>query len=208
MDAYRRRRLAPPTATDAYPTRQRLSDLPCPGDPPATEDDLPVVEHGRLTGRRRPDWHFGFDDPAAAAVGLVAAGRSHERRNGRRPMADPERRPKPFARGGLTGNEGSTLDRHLARLEILPAGKGDRVRQRVDARHVPRLAEGNAQTLPLTDRVGRCSTVFSDPRSVGVEQGTRFGPPAGALAKGVAIVAGGHEADLLALGLVGGHQTE
>ena len=74
-------------------------------------------------------------------------------------MADPdlgaERRRAPAGASPATNVARSSGDRR--RLEILAAPERDRVRQRVDAADVARLAERDAEALSLADRVRRPS---------------------------------------------------
>ena len=50
--------------------------------------------------------------------------------------------------------------------------------------------------------------MLPDPLAVDIDERARLRLPAGPLAERLAVVAAGDEADLLALGLVGGHEAE
>ena len=76
-------------------------------------------------------------------------------------------------------------------------------------RHVARLAERDAEALPLADGVPGRAGVLPHPRRRRRRRPARARAPSRrAIAERVAVVAAGHEADLLALGLVGGRQAE
>ncbi len=92
-------------------------------------------------------------------------------------------------------------------IEVFSPSQGDEVVDRVDGSHVLAFAEGHPEAAPLADGVRGRSPVLADHGSVGVDQRPRRGSPVGAPLQVLAVVAIPHEADLLALGLVGGGQS-
>ena len=169
----------------------------------------------RLAGRDGPDRRVGLDDPAAAAGGLAGRRRPDRRRraargggSGPRPGTAPAHRRR--GRGRRVGDEASRRSSAIVRVSrssrrpstiVLVSGS---IR-----RHVARLAERDAEALALADGVARRARRAPPPASPSASStGPGSGAQPAALAQRVAVVAAGHEADLLALGLVGGHEAE
>src|SRR5262245_57703781 len=116
-----------------------------------------------------------------------------------------ERRGAP-----AVGDERDPLDGERPRLEVLAPAQLDRVRQRVDPADVAWLAiaECHPQAASLAHRVGGGAAMLPHSLAVEVDDRPRRLLPTGPVAERIAVVAAGHEADLLALGLVGGHEPE
>src|SRR5207244_2697455 len=120
----------------------------------------------------------------AAAIGLRRRCGFHEHLDGARSMPDPDLAAERPARAlwRLPRYERDALQGNDVRLEIGAPGDLDRVRERVDAADVARLAEGDAEALPLADRVAGRAAMRADDRAVTVHDRSRFWLPARALA--------------------------
>ncbi len=132
------------------------------------------------------------------------------RRSACAPVADPDLGPEWVRTVRRpAGDERRPLELDRRRLEILAATERDGVRQRIDPADVARLARGR-RPAPGAGRSCSAATPPCSPTgpAVAIEQRPGLRLPSGALAQRVAIVAARHEADLLALGLVGGRQAE
>ena len=121
-------------------------------------------------------------------------------------------RIRTFARKAASGrcadHEARALQFERVRLEVLPAAELDRVRQRIDATDVAWLAQRDPQALALAHREAGRPAMLPHPLAVDVDERPGLRSPAGTLTQRLAVVAAGHEADLLALGLVGGGEPE
>jgi hypothetical protein len=155
------------------PRRRRRAPPPDPARPPR-----PACPCGPASGGRR---------------GARSSPRSARRGGGSGPM------PGRLARDPRR-DERCMLDGELVRLEILAAPSWI-VFEIGRCRDIARRSQRHAEALPLADRVRRrpvCSRPSPSPSSIGPARAAS--PP---LAQRVAVVAARHEADLLALGLVG-----
>ena len=92
--------------------------------------------------------------------------------------------------------------------EVRAAAEFDDVLAGVDLPDVARLADGDPGALPLPYRVPGRAEVLADLAAVDVEDGARLGGPACPFAEHIAVVAPRHEADLLAVLLVGRGKTQ
>ena len=84
-------------------------------------------------------------------------------------MADPDLDP----RSAGAADERDALDLEVPCLEVGPARELDRVRERIDAADVPRLAQRDAESLALAHRVRGGPTMLADDLAIGVQQRPR-----------------------------------
>ena len=118
-------------------------------------------------------------------------------------MSDPDIRTERLAAGrSLARDERGPFQHDRGRLQVLAPTQRDRVGQGIDATDVARRPEGHTEPLALSDGVGGRPVMLPHQDAVPIEERSRLRHPARSLAQGIAVVAAGHEADLLALGLV------
>src|SRR2546421_675839 len=172
-----------------------------PRDHAAADDEIVTVPHDRLTRRDR-------------ALGLVehdlgTAGARRDDGRGRRTMAvaDSRLHAQWVARRGAR-DEVHVRRREPVALEAPGRADGQTVGGGVDVRHIQGATLPDAEPAPLTDRVAGDAGMRTEHAALSVDD--RAGPehvriPA---AQETAIVVVGHEADLLALGLVGRDEAE
>src|SRR5436190_12569791 len=153
-------------------------------DQACADDDVFVVEHGRLAGRH--------------AVGLLVE-------------LQPKTAGRRLDAGGQWLGAVAELDVRPRDRQVQPAGHGDggpreggagtdddRVRLRLRAQRVERLRRGDAEALPLAGREAPVPAVASELTAVLVHERARARVEPLALEEGTVVVAG-QEARLLAL---------
>ena len=181
--------------------RPRSRESCRPRDPGAAEHLVAVVQHRRLTRRRRPDRLRGLDrQPIVADERHLAGDRLG-------PVADANRGREPV-RGRLAGDEvAARRDERPARDLVAPTDDNG-VRRRHDLSDVDGLAQREPEPVPLAHGVVRVAGVRADLGPVGVDDETRLAVVAAPLGQQRAVIAERDEADLLALRLRGGGQRE
>ena len=116
---------------------------------------------------------------------------------------DPQRCPRRLAR-----DEVHRLGHDAVAARGPPPRPPDRVALGVEIDDVERAAGREAEASPLADRVGRDPGVRAEHAPLAVDDRARSKHLGRAATQESAVVVVGHEADLLALGLVGGDQAE
>src|SRR3954452_22041156 len=103
-------------------------------DATPTDDLVTVIEHGRLSRRRRPRGLIECDGPSGVRRPANRAG------HGRRAMAYPDARPELDSRCN-TCDEGDPLQLELGPVQVLAPAERDDVRARIDRADIGRPAE-------------------------------------------------------------------
>src|SRR4051794_30733528 len=104
-------------------------------------------------------------------------------------------------------DERHRLDVELAPIEVFAPAPRDGVARRIDRAAVACFAECHAEPLALANGVRGGPAVLAHLAAVGVDQWTCQRLPTGAVAQRLAVIAARHEADFLALRLLGGGET-
>src|SRR5665647_488650 len=99
------------------------------------------------------------------------------------------------------------LQVELAAVQVLAPAQGNEIGLGIDRRDVAWLAQGDAESLALTDRVRGGTAVLADERAVDIDQRTSLLTPAGTVTQCRPVVTTRDEADLLALRLLGRDQA-
>src|SRR2546422_5876792 len=171
------------------------------GDHSPPDDDVAAVEdHGLARAQRALR---SVEDDFRGVHGQ----RAHRCRGGPVAVAnlrfDPQRR-----RRRLAGDEVHGRRHEPGALEVRDLAHADRVALGIEVDDVERAAGREAESALLTNGVGRDATVRPEPGPAPVDDRARLEYLRRTSAKESPVVVVGHEADLLALGLVGGHQAE
>src|SRR6266513_1605442 len=172
-----------------------------PLDDTPAHDALALIEDDRLA-RRDGSLRLVEDD----FDGAVAERPHHGRR---RPVLvpdfclDPERRD-----GRVAGDEVHRAGHQPVALELLHRAHHERVALPVDVDDVERVARGEPEPSPLADRVRGDALVPAEDFSLTVHDRARTEDRGVAPPQEASVVIVRHEADLLALRLVGRNETE
>src|SRR5438067_5891151 len=164
------------------------------GDDASAQDSRARVEHGRLSRSRAEEWLL--ERKASARV---------DGGDCRRVVAEPGLAGQRF--GGHAVDEPHLLHRHLTHRKLIAPADDDGVRPRLDSQHVPGPGLGKAsEPRALADRVEGGAAVRPELAAVGGDDlSGAHRQPGGEVARRLA---SRHEADLLALRLVGHGQAE
>ena len=137
----------------AIPWRSGYPDPLLIRDPAAADDLVAAVEDGRLAGCGRPRRTLQLDLPASTAIRSVCLHPAYQPRHGLCTMANAHLGRKSAVSRRLAGHEAEALDRELPSLQVLPARERHEVRSGVDRTDVPPLAQRDAESCALPDRV-------------------------------------------------------
>src|SRR5882672_5122439 len=172
-----------------------------PRDHAPADDEIVTVPHDRLT---RGDRALGLVEHDLRAP---RARRDDGRGRGTMAVTDSRLHAQWLARRSA-GDEVHVRRQEPVALETAWRADGQAVGARVDVRHIQGAALPDAEPAPLTDRVAGDAGVGAEHATVTVDDRARPENVRIPAAQETAIVVVGHEADLLALPLVGRDEAE
>src|SRR6266850_1696749 len=172
-----------------------------PRDHAPADDEIVTVPHDRLT---RGDRALGLVEHD---LGAPRARRDDGRGRGTMAVTDSRLHAQWLARRSA-GDEVHVRRQEPVALETAWRADGEAVGAGVDVRHIQGAALPDAEPAPLTDRVAGDAGVGAEHATVTVDDRARPEHVRIPAAQETAIVVVGHEADLLALRLVGRDEAE
>src|SRR6266404_3971932 len=175
--------------------------LPSDAANASADDEIVTVPHDRLTRRDRALGLVEHD------LGAARACRDDGCRRGTMAVADSRLHAQWLARR-RAGDEVHVRRREPVALEAAGRADGQTVGAGVDVRHIEGAALPDAEPAPLTDRVAGDARVRAEHAALTVDDRARPEHARIPAAQETAIVIVGHEADLLALRLVGRDEAE